>query len=345
MSRALDFRSDTVTRPSAAMRQAMASAEVGDDVFGDDPTINRLEAMAAERVGKEAAVFVPSGTMANLLGVMTSTRPGDEVLLGDECHIFQYEVGGPARLAMVQTRTLHNQPDGSFIADDVRQAIRQPNIHHPPTSLLCLENTHNRCGGAVLQPETIDELAGIARDNRLRVHLDGARLFNAAVALGIGADRLARECDSVSFCFSKGLGCPVGSVLCGSREFIVQARKNRKMLGGGMRQAGILGAAAIYALENNVSRLAEDHANARALADGLRSIEGLAPNEPATNIVVVDVAGRSLSRWLAALDEAGVQAAPFGASRFRMVTHLDVTAADVEEAINRIERAAGALLA
>jgi len=345
MSRALDFRSDTVTRPSPAMRQAMAAAEVGDDVFADDPTINRLEAMAAERVGKEAAVFVPSGTMANLLGVMTNTHPGEEILLGDECHIFQYEVGGPARIALVQTRTLQNQPDGSILPDDVRRAIRQPNIHHPPSSLLCLENTHNRCGGAVLRPETIDELAGIAHESGLRVHLDGARIFNAAVALGIGADRIAREADSVSFCFSKGLGCPVGSVLCGSREFIAQARKNRKMLGGGMRQVGVLGAAAIYALENNIGRLAEDHANAHALADGLRSIEGLAPNEPATNIVVVDVAANSLTRWLGALDRAGVLVAPFGASRFRMVTHLDVNAGDVEEAIRRIEQAAGTLTA
>ncbi|HKS92133.1 MAG TPA: GntG family PLP-dependent aldolase, partial [Tepidiformaceae bacterium] len=212
----IDLRSDTVTRPSPGMRQAIADAEVGDDVFGDDPTINRLEAMAAERVAKEAAVFVPSGTMANLIAVMTNTRPGDEILLGDQSHIFNYEVAGSARIANVQAHALINAPDGSLDPVAVAANIRPPNIHAPHTSLLCLENTHNRCGGAALPVETVDGLAAVAHENGARVHLDGARIFNAATALDAPADRIARDCDSVSFCFSKGLGCPVGSVLCGS---------------------------------------------------------------------------------------------------------------------------------
>ena len=336
----IDLRSDTVTKPTPEMRRAMAAAEVGDDVFGDDPTVNRLEAAAAERVGKQAALFVPSGTMANLIGVLVNSRPGDEILLGDECHIFNYEVGGSARIAGVQTHALRNAADGSLAVEEVLAAVRPPNIHHSRTSLLCLENTHNRCGGAALTLDQMDSLTAAAHGAALRVHLDGARLFNAQAALGAPAARIARDCDTVSFCFSKGLGCPVGSVICGSEEIIAEARRHRKMLGGGMRQVGILAAAGLYALEHNVERLAEDHANAKRLAAGLRRFEAFAPNEPQTNIVVVDVLRGTVDGWLAALREAGVLAVAFGPRRLRMVTHLDVETSEIDEVLARVERAA-----
>ncbi|MCE7928184.1 MAG: low-specificity L-threonine aldolase [Chloroflexi bacterium CFX7] len=342
MTGAIDLRSDTVSKPTEGMRRAIAAAEVGDDVFGDDPTVNRLEEMAASLSGKEAALFVASGTMANLVAVMTHVRPGDEILLGDQSHIFNYEVAGTARVALAQAHALSNLPDGGLDPAEVRAAIRPPNLHTPRTSLLCIENTHNRCGGAAIPVGHIDELAAIAHGEGLRVHLDGARLFNAQVALGIPAARIARECDTVSFCFSKGLGCPVGSVLCGPAGFIAEARRNRKLLGGGMRQAGILAAAAVYALENNVERLAEDHANARRLAKGLRGLGPFAPNEPETNIVVADVLEGSLEGWLRAFRDAGVLAVAFGPRRLRMVTHINIGAGDIEEALRRVERVAAA---
>jgi len=345
VTKTIDFRSDTVTKPSEPMRRAMATAEVGDDVFGDDPSVNRLESASAERLGKEAAVFVPSGTMANLLAVMTHTRAGDEVLMGDECHIFNYEVAGSARVAGVQVHALHNHADGTLGTAEVEAAIRAPNIHAPRNPLLCLENTHNRCGGAAVPIAAMDEMTGLAHRHGLAVHLDGARLFNAQVALGAPAARIARDCDSVSFCFSKGLGCPVGSVLCGSKEFVAEARRNRKMLGGGMRQAGILAAAGLYALEHNVDRLAEDHVNARLLAQGLSKTGAFAPIEPHSNIVVADIVRGEVDVWLRRLAEHGVLAVAFGPQRLRMVTHLDVSAADVEEAVSRIERIAGVVAA
>jgi len=343
MGGVIDLRSDTVSKPSDAMRRAMAEAEVGDDVFGDDPTVLKLEAMAAERMGKEAAVYVASGTMANLLAVMTHTRPGDEVILGDQSHIFNYEVAGSARIAGVQVHALKNLPDGGLDLAEVEGAIRAPNIHTPRNPLLCLENTHNRCGGEALSLASMDALTSLAHAHGMQVHLDGARIFNAATALGVPAARIARACDSVSFCLSKGLGCPVGSLLCGTREFITEARRNRKMLGGGMRQAGIIAAAGVYALENNVERLGEDHANAKRLADGLRRIPAFVPNHPRTNIVVADVVQGDLDTWLAAFREAGVLAVAFGPQRMRMVTHIDVTSADIIEALSRIERVAGAV--
>lgn len=337
--RIIDLRSDTVTKPTPGMRAAMAAADVGDDVFGDDPTVNRLEAMAAERMGKEAAMFVPSGTMGNLCALLAHTQPGDEVLLGNECHIYHYEVGGMARIGGLLAHPLPNREDGSIAPEEVRAAVRPPNIHSPRVTLLCLENTHNRCGGAALRVETMDALCTAAREAGLRIHLDGARIFNASVALGVPAERLARGADSVMFCFSKGLGAPVGSILCGERDFIERARRFRKMLGGGMRQAGVLAAAAIYALEHHVGRLAEDHENAKRLAEGLRQFEVFVPNEPETNIVVAEVRRGTVEGWLRAFAEEGVLAVPFGPGRFRMVTHLDVTAADIEEALRRIGRA------
>jgi len=343
MAKIIDLRSDTVSKPSEAMRRAMAEAEVGDDVFGDDPTVIRLEERAAALMGKEAALFVASGTMGNLLAVMTQTRPGDEILLGDQSHIFRYELGGAARIAGVVTRPLRNGDDGSLALQDVSDAIRTEDLHSPGTRLLCLENTHNRCGGAALPVETMDSLAALARERGLRVHLDGARVFNAAAALGQPAERIARGADTVSFCLSKGLGCPVGSVLCGSKDFIAAARRNRKLLGGGMRQVGILAAAGLFALEHNVSRLAEDHEHARLLADGLRELGPFRPNTPQTNIVVADVVEGRLGDWLAAFEREGVLAVAFGPQRMRLVTHIDISRSDVDEALRRIQNAIGAV--
>jgi len=345
MTQVIDLRSDTVSKPSDAMRRAIANAEVGDDVFGDDPTVNRLEAMAAAMMGKDAAVYVPSGTMANLLAVMTHTHPGEEILAGDQCHIFNYEVAGAARIANVQTHPLPNiteadaspgLPPGSLDPERVRAAIREPAGHVPRTSLLCLENTHNRCGGAAIPRAAIDELATIAHAGGLQVHLDGARIFNAAAALGLRPQELAAPCDTVSFCLSKGLGCPVGSLLCGPADFVDRARRNRKLLGGGMRQVGLLAAAGIFALEQNVARITDDHVNAARLADGLRALGPFRPNRPMTNIVVVDLLEGDNATWLRRLRAAGVLAVPFGVNRLRMVTHINISAGDIEEALRRV---------
>ncbi|MEX0781138.1 MAG: low-specificity L-threonine aldolase [Dehalococcoidia bacterium] len=343
MTPVIDLRSDTVSKPGDAMRKAMAGAEVGDDVFGDDPTVNRLEARAAELLGKEAAVYVPSGTMANLVSVMTHVQPGDEVLLGDQCHIFAYEVGGVARMAGALTHPLKNREDGTLDPADVQAAIRPAALHTPRTALLCLENTHNRCGGAAIPAETIDGLASLAHEHGMAVHLDGARVFNAAAALGVPVARITQNCDSVSFCLSKGLGCPIGSLVCGSGEYIERARRNRKMLGGGMRQAGIVAAAGLYAFENNVARLRDDHENAKRLAAGLRELEVFRPNHPESNIVVADVLRGELNAWLAAFREAGVLAVAFGPQRMRLVTHINVSREDIDEALARIARAAEAV--
>ena len=325
------------------MRAAMATAEVGDDVFGDDPTVIELERKAAALLGKEAALYVASGTMANLISVLTHTNPGDEILLGDESHIFQYELGGAARLAGTITRTLPNRPDGTLDRDAILAAARMENLHSPGSRLLCLENTHNRCGGAAIPKATMDSLAEAAHSRKMAVHLDGARIFNAAAALGVSAASLAENCDSVSFCLSKGLGCPVGSLLCGSREFVEAARRNRKMLGGGMRQVGILAAAGLYALEHNIDRIPEDHENARALADGLRELGPFRPNNPQTNIVVADIVRGDLNEWLAAFESKGVLAVAFGPQRMRLVTHINISRADIDEALGRIQGVVGAV--
>jgi len=262
----VDLRSDTVTHPTDTMRHAMFTAAVGDDVFGEDPTVKRLETMAAQKMGKTAALFTASGTMSNLIAVLTHTQHGNEIILGSEAHIFLNEVGGAAALGGLMMRTVTNDVDGRLPLVDIEIAVREKNIHYPETTLLCLENTQNRCGGAVLTPEYTDSVVQLAHSHDMKVHLDGARIFNAAVALGIPVVELVKEVDSVGFCLSKGLSAPVGSVLCGSKEYIERARKRRKMLGGGMRQAGVIAAAGIVALETMIERLAEDHANARKLA-------------------------------------------------------------------------------
>jgi threonine aldolase len=334
----IDLRSDTVTHPTAEMRAAMAVAQVGDDVYGEDPTINELETMSARLMGKEAALFTASGTMSNLLAVLTHTHRGQEIILGSEAHVFWYEVGGAAALGGVMVRTVQNEPNAEMKLDAIEAAIRTENIHYPPTSLLCLENTHNRCGGAVLSVDYMTAAADIAHHHGVKVHLDGARIFNAAIAIGVPASLLAGSVDSVSFCLSKGLSAPVGSLLCGSRDFINRARKYRKMVGGGMRQAGILAAAGIVALNTCIERLAEDHANARRLAVGLARIPGIAVSgTPATNIVMFQLLppfkGTDLLREAAG---RGVKLSPRGGELFRAVTHRMISSDDIDDALELI---------
>jgi threonine aldolase len=336
----IDLRSDTVTHPTPEMRRAMFEAEVGDDVYGEDPTVNRLEAMAAEMMGKEAALFTTSGTQSNLIAVLTHTHHGEEIIVGDEAHILWYEVGGAATLGGVVMRTVPNDTCGRLNVDDIDRVIRGRDIHYPRTTLLCLENTHNRCGGAVLRPDYTDEVCNLAHTRGLNVHLDGARIFNAAVALGVPAQRLARSSDSVAFCLSKGLSAPVGSLLCGSKDFVERARKFRKMLGGGMRQAGVIAAAGIVALETMIDRLAEDHANARRLAVGLANIKGirLVQEEIPTNIVMFDVSPEiPVNKFYEGLERAGVKVGLRDGRPFRAVTHRMVSSSDIEEALARIE--------
>ncbi|MCH8312247.1 MAG: low-specificity L-threonine aldolase [Nitrospinae bacterium] len=283
----IDLRSDTVTHPTEAMRSAMAGAVVGDDVFGEDPTLNDLEALAAEKTGKQAAVFVPSGTMGNLISVLAHCARGDEVILGDRSHIFLNEVAGMSALGGIHPHIIPNNDDGTLPLDVMEKAVRHSDIHYPPTHLICLENTHNYCQGAPLTPEYMQEVAGFTEKHSLKIHLDGARIFNAAVALNIEVSLLVRHVDSVMFCLSKGLSAPVGSLVCGTEEFIWKARKLRKMVGGGMRQAGHLAAAGRVALENQIERLKIDHQLARELANGLAGITGFELNlqQVKTNII------------------------------------------------------------
>ena len=334
----VDLRSDTVTRPTPAMRSAMADAVVGDDVFGDDPTVIHLEREVAALLGHEAALFVPSGTMANAVAVATHTRRGDEVILEETAHIFQYEGAGSAVLSGVQlwpVRTEDGLPSPEEIASRVRP-LGDP--HFPISRLLCLENTHNRAGGRVLPLGGFRAAVETARAHGLAVHLDGARLWNAAVASGRAASEYASLCDSVSVCFSKGLGAPVGSAIAGSREFVARARSERKRLGGGMRQAGIIAAGALYALTHHRTRLAEDHARARRLAEGIAGLSGLAasPETVDSNIVVARVVRGTKESWLAGLAERGVRAVPFGTGAIRFVTHLDVDDEGIERALSAL---------
>jgi threonine aldolase len=343
----IDLRSDTVTQPTPAMRAAMARAEVGDDVYSEDPTVNALEELAAERLGKEAALFVASGTMGNAIAVLTHCRRGDDVIAGDRSHMAEAEVGGAARLNSSTLRAVPNLPDGTLDRGRLERAFATDDIHEAPTGLLCLEDTQNMCGGRVLDVATLRELAVPARRRGLPVHLDGARIFNAAVALRIPAAQLAAEADSVMFCLSKGLSAPVGSMLCGSRAFVAQARRMRKLLGGGMRQVGILAAAGILGLNEMVDRLAEDHANARRLAEALAEAPrlDLRPTDVETNFVffgVLDGDGRRTdpTAFIDAASAAGVLLSTGDDGRVRAATHYGITAADVEQAIAALIRIA-----
>src|SRR5512140_482603 len=334
----IDLRSDTVTKPTPEMREAMAKAEVGDDVYGDDPTVNRLQEMAADMMAKQAGLFVPSGTMGNLAAILTHCQRGDEAILGQLNHSFLYEAGGMSALGGVHSYQLKNQPDGSLLPADIEGAIRPDDPHDPITRLVCLENTHNRCGGTVQTPEYTREISKLAHKHGLKLHLDGARIFNAAAALGVPARDLAEPVDSVTFCLSKGLCAPVGSVLCGSEDFIQKARRARKMLGGGMRQAGILAAAGIVALQKMTTRLSEDHARARRLADGLRENDCIVldAGSPATNMLFFNLAPRaSVSAPEAAdrLKRDGILVSPNGQKRFRLVTHYWIDDAAVDRTV------------
>lgn len=335
--RVIDLRSDTVTLPTPEMRRAMSEAPVGDDVYGEDPSINQLEELAARIIGKEAALYLPTGTMGNQAAVMSHTSRGDEVILDAESHIFYYEVGGLAVLSGVQTRTVPSHR-GEMEVEAVREAIRPDNIHFPKSTLLCLENTHNRAGGRALSLEYIDGMCQVAREAGLKVHLDGARVFNAAVALGVSPSRLVANVDSVMFCLSKGLSAPVGSMLAGTGEFITSARRSRKILGGGMRQAGILAQAGILSLTEMVKRLEEDHRLASALASGLQDLPGLRVPVPDTNIVSVFTgsSGRSAHDIVDLMRARGVLANPVDSGRIRLVTHKDVAEDDILRAVEII---------
>jgi len=343
MMQMIDLRSDTVTKPTPEMREAMASAQVGDDVYGEDPTVNRLEAYAAELLGKEAALFVPSGTMGNLAAVLTHCRRGDEIILGDSAHTFLFEVGGVSALGGVQTHPVPNQPDGTLRLEDIKNAIRPQNIHYPTTRLITLENTHNRCGGVPLTLDYTEKVGAFAQEHGLKVHLDGARIFNAAEALGVDVRQLVEPVDSVMFCLSKGLAAPVGSVLCGREEFINRARKTRKQLGGGMRQAGILAAAGLVALQKMRLRLAEDHTRAKKLAEGLRRVSGLnmEPAPPPTNMVYCSLEkgipyhGEEIAGLL---EKEGVLVGVTGKRRFRLVTHYWIRDPDVNNVIQAFKK-------
>jgi len=335
----IDLRSDTITRPTLAMRKAMASAEVGDDVFGDDPSVNLLQERAASLLGKEAALFVPSGTMANQVALRTHTEPGDEIIVESGSHIFLYEGGGFAALSGLSARCLDAE-GGLLSAEDVPAAVRPPGglSHFPNTKLVCLENTANRGGGTVYTPERTLSIAEVARDEGLALHLDGARVFNASVALDLPVAALAAPFDSIAFCLSKGLGCPVGSLLVGSVPFIERAHRFRKMFGGGMRQAGIIAAAGLHALDHHIERLADDHRRARHLAETLAAMAGIAVDlaRVETNMVYIDIAatGRCAADWIEGLESQGVWMAAVSGTELRAVTHLDVDDVGIDRTID-----------
>lgn len=325
----IDVRSDTVTRPTTAMRAVMAGADVGDDVFGDDPTVNALQEKTAEMVGMQAALFLPSGTQSNLCALMAHCARGDEYIVGQHAHTYKYEGGGAAVLGSIQPQPIENAADGTLPLEKIRAAVKPDDSHFAITRLIALENT---IGGQVIAESYMAEVGEFARQKQLAMHLDGARLFNAAVKTKRTAKDLCKNFDSVSICLSKGLGAPAGSVLCGTTGLIKRAQRHRKMLGGGMRQAGFLAAAGIYALDHHIDRLAEDHENAIRLATGLAAIKPLTLNMPDTNILFVDVPAADVPLLQQHLDRAGIKA--IVGPRTRLVTHLDVTAADVDRVID-----------
>ena len=338
----IDLRSDTVTLPTPRMWKAMAEAELGDDVYREDPTVNRLQEIAAERLGKEAGLFVPSGTMGNLAAVLAHCGRGDEVIMGDHGHTFVYEAGGISALGGVHPHTIPNQSDGTLLTEDIEHAIRGDDIHFPPSKLLILENTQNKCGGVPISRDQMMRMVEPARDAGLHVHLDGARIFNASVDQGVPASELVDMVDSVTFCLSKGLCAPVGSVLCGTKDFIENARRIRKQLGGGMRQVGVLAAAGIVALEEMVDRLAEDHTHARQLAEGLSNIDGihLDKGSPNTNMVYIELdpaLGMDAKECAARLADKGIKAGVTGPRHFRLVCHYWISDEDIPAIVNAFE--------
>lgn len=325
----IDLRSDTVTRPTSSMRDAMGSAELGDDVFGDDPTVTRLEELAAGMLGKEAGMFVPSGTQSNLCAILTHCGRGDEYLVGQTAHAYLFEGGGGAVLGSVQPQPLEQEADGTLDFEKLAALVKPDDFHYARSRLLCLENT---TWGKVLPLEYLETVRPFAEKYGLSLHLDGARIFNAAVVSGVPASKVAAPFDSVSLCLSKGLGAPVGSVLVASEDFIKEGKRFRKMLGGGMRQSGLLAAAGIYALENHVERLAEDHANARTLAEGLAEIPGVTVDPVQTNMVFVDVCGDTI-HLAERMEASGVLMAGYTGKKIRLVTHLDISAKNIEKVL------------
>jgi len=340
----IDLRSDTVTRPTPEMREAMAEAEVGDDVYGDDPTVNRLQEIASAMMGKEAALFVPSGTMGNLLALLVHCQRGDEAIVGNQSHMYLNEAGGMSALGGIQACPIPNQSDGTLALEDILASIRTEDVHHPITRLICLENTQNICGGVPLTPAYTRQVAELARQNDLLLHIDGARIFNSAVAQNISVKDLAGPADSVMFCLSKGLAAPIGSILVGTHKFMGRARHIRKMLGGGMRQVGVIAAAGIISLEKMVNRLGDDHVRARKLADGLRKVTGLAVDKdsPYTNMVYLNLAddlsinSKQISEKMR---ELGVLVDAENARRFRLVTHYWIDDVAVEQTVSAFEEA------
>lgn len=334
----IDLRSDTVTKPTPEMRAAMAEAEVGDDVYRDDPTVNRLEELAAQMLGKEAALFVPSGTMGNLLALLVHCQRGDEVIVGNRSHIYLNEAGGMSALGGIQPCPVPNQPDGTLALNDILTSIRTEDVHHPITRLICLENTQNICGGAPLSVEYTRQVGELARGSGLALHIDGARIFNSAAAQNVPVQELVKPADSVMFCLSKGLAAPVGSMLVGTGRFIARARHLRKMLGGGMRQAGILAAAGLISLERMTKRLGEDHTRAKKLADGLRRVNGLRVDagSPSTNMVYLNLSEDvlvSAQQVTQKMKDHGVLVDPENARRFRLVTHYWIDDEAVEKTV------------
>ncbi|MDH5762885.1 MAG: low-specificity L-threonine aldolase [Nitrospinota bacterium] len=341
----IDLRSDTMTQPTEAMRQAMAQAEVGDDVFNEDPTINKLQDLAAEKLGKEAALFIPSGTMGNLVSLLTHCGRGDEIILGDRSHIFLNEVGGLSALGGIHPHPIPNLDDGTLPLEAIEAAIRHRDLHYPPTRLICLENTQNYCNGSPLTPQYMDSVAELARKYELRIHVDGARVFNASIALKIDVQELTRQADSVMFCLSKGLSAPVGSIIAGNRIWIEKARKWRKMLGGGMRQAGHLAAAGIVALETGIDRLIEDHKNAQFLALGFQKLQGMViePEKHLTNILFFKLAHPQLTpeAFLEQMELNGVKLLLMEGGIFRAVLSRIVSQGQTQEVLQIAERILG----
>ncbi len=342
MNKIIDLRSDTVTLPSDEMRQSIANADLGDDVFQEDPTINQLESKSSELFGKEAAIFVPSGTMGNLASILAHCDRGTEIILGDKSHTFLYEGGGISAFGGIHSRQLPNQDDGTLDVEEIKSAIRTENDHFPKTSAISLENTHNMCFGMPLSVEYINSVALIAKENGLKLHIDGARIFNAAVALNVAVKDLVENADSVTFCLSKGLAAPVGSVVCGGEKFIYRVRRNRKALGGGMRQAGILAAAGLLSLNLAESQLLEDHKNAKLLAEGIAQINGLTLDEKKvqTNIIYFGLNSPKLtgSQLVSKMEDRGIKFFETSSNRFRLVTHYGITRDDIEKTLEVLDK-------
>ena len=337
----IDLRSDTVTLPTKEMREAISNAELGDDVFQEDPTINNLEKLAAKKFNKEAAIFLPSGTMANLVAVLTHCNRGDEVMLGDQSHTFLYEAGGISSFGGVHSRQLKNHNDGTIHLNDIKNAIRKKDVHFPPSRLICLENTHNRCFGMPLETNYVNEVVDIAKNNNMSVHVDGARIFNAAVATGSTVADLTKNVDSVSFCLSKGLSAPSGSLLCGDKNFIHRARFNRKALGGGMRQAGILAAAGVVAIDIMSAKIIEDHRNAKALAFGIAKIDGIniETEKIKTNIIYfkLDHPKINSESLLDIMSKKNIRFFELGPNWFRLVTHSGISKENIDYVISEFD--------